>query len=127
MIGDPDIRRLRIATDFERNPSLEAAFDSFGLDPTKPNHRDLLLALLAETYFESSRGRGQPKRWGEDELCQLLADFGTVKRKYPNEKSERELCGRLRKDVRFKERYRPFSTEPIRKKLQHPRAPQYND
>src|SRR5262245_2877590 len=91
MIGDWHCWQLRRLTDAKRNPSPSAAFDAFGLDPTKPSHRDFLLALLASVHFDGSRGRGQPRKWDGDRLCQLLADIVTIKRNIWTKNRERAL------------------------------------
>ena len=123
MIGDWDYWQLLTA---KRGASLAAAFNAFGLDPTKPNHRDFLLALLASVHFDGSRGRGQPPKWDVDKLCQLHADIETIKQKHPDKK-ENELCRKLKENAPFKDRYRQYSAETIRKKLQHARDPEHND
>jgi hypothetical protein len=128
LLGDLDFYLLRRSseTDVDRNPSLKAAFDTFRLDPTSPNHWRRLLALFAGIHFDSGRGRGNPKQWDEMRLCQLLADFAAVKLKHPKKK-DKELRGEIKKDVRFKKRYGKLSAETIRKKLQHARDPKHND
>jgi hypothetical protein len=138
MIGDMDYWQFRRLTDAKHNPSpsapfdafgfdpTNAAFDAFGLDPTTPNHRDFLLALLASVHFDGSRGPGQPRKWDEDKLCQLLADIATIKQKHPDKK-ENELCGKLKENAPFKDRYRQYSAETIRRKLQDARNPEHND
>src|SRR5262245_25497065 len=103
MIGDWDCWQLRRLTDAKHTPSPSDAFDAFGLDPTETSHRDFLLALLASVHFDGSRGRGQSRKWGEDMLCQLLADIATIKQKHPDKK-ESELCRKLKQDVPFKKR-----------------------
>ena len=123
MIGDWDYWQLLTA---KRGASLAAAFNAFGLDPTKPNDRDFLLALLASVHFDGSRGRGQPSKWDEDKLCQLHADIETIKQKHPDKK-ENELRRKLKENAPFKDRYRQYSAETIRRKLQDARNPEHND
>src|SRR5262245_47618952 len=125
MIGDWDCWRLRRLTDAKHN-HLAPPSTPFGLDPTKPSHRDLLLALLASVHFDGSRGRGQPRKWDEDKLCQLLADIATIKQNHPDKK-ESELCGKLKEVAPFKDCYRQYSAGTIRKKLQDARNPKHND
>jgi len=127
MIGDWPLNRCEARNcQQSHNPSLSAAFDAFGLDPTEPSHRDFLLALLATVHFNGSRGRGQPRKWDEDVLCQLLADLATIKQKHPDKK-ENELCEKLKQDAPFKHRYGQYSAKTIRRKLQDARNPEHND
>jgi hypothetical protein len=126
LIGDSDLRRLNPDTDPKRNAALRAAFTAFDLDPSKPEHWRVLLALFAEAYFVSRRPRGGTKHWSGSRLCQLLADFAAIKKKKGNQKlPDGKICEHLKTD--FPNRYRGVKAVTLRRKLQDARDPDKNE
>jgi hypothetical protein len=121
LIGDRDLRRLTPDIDVN-NPSLHAAFETFGLDPSEPNNWRLLLALLAECFFVPKNQRGGEK-WTSEQLCQLLADIGAVKKANPDIKGDSKICDRVKEQF---DRYAGIRAGTIRRKLQDARNPKHN-
>jgi hypothetical protein len=126
LIGDLDLHRLRPNIDPRNNQSLRAAFEAFDLDPGKPEHWRLLLALLAEAFFVPRRRRGGTKQWDGPRLCQLLVDFAAVKKKKGNQAlTDGKICELVK--TAFPKRYRDVRAETIRRRLQAARDPAANE
>jgi hypothetical protein len=121
VIGNLDYWTFRRLNSVDGNPALKAAFNAFGLDLAKPGHQKLLLTLFAQCHFDSNRGRGQPKQWDGEKLCQLLVDFATLKRRHPKH-DEEKLCEQLTEVTaetlqrRLRDARKP-STNPFLKKI----------
>jgi hypothetical protein len=124
LLGDSDAHRLSRSIDVKQNPSLQAVFEEFGLDPKNLDHWRLLLALLAEAYFEPRRPRGGVKKWDGHKLCQLLSDVAEVKRTNPDVRTDGKRCELVKK--RFGNRYTRQSVKTLRRKLQDARDPTRN-
>ena len=124
-LADLDALRFSRFTDVERNASLRAAFEAFGLDPNDPDNWRLLLALFAEAYFVPRRPRGGKRVWDAGRLCQLLADFAAVKDKQENRGRPKGEIYVLVKRA-FPKRYGKISAATIRDRLQDARNPDKN-
>jgi hypothetical protein len=92
--------------------ALEKLFVAAGLNPRNPSHWKFLVHVLARAFDLGKRGR--PRRWGPEELCQLLNDFDRVHAKYAKE-SDIRICERL---VNSHERYANVSAQTLRRKFQ---------
>jgi hypothetical protein len=82
-----------ITDDVENNANSEAisaVFEHFGLSPDKPAHRGLLLAILADIYFNTPV-RGRPKgttggyRWTTGALVALGAQVQGIEHQHASE------------------------------------------
>lgn len=57
---------------------IDAAFKEFGLNKNDPEHRFILLALLAATLYSRNR-RGRPRTWTTAKLRKISEDLKTLR------------------------------------------------
>jgi hypothetical protein len=95
---------------FDRSdPLLKKAFEDFGLDPKNPfDWRKLIIYFAAAHY--ASKGRGAPRKWTEDRMCQFLSDFLRTRERYPKGLLE-DIWKSMKKDKSLAGQYNiPFET-----------------
>jgi hypothetical protein len=76
-------------------PTLDA-FKAFDLDHRRISGWCLLLMHLARVLFPNERRSGRPRKWTDDRLRGLLADFAAYKHKHPK-KPDTVICKWLEK------------------------------
>ena len=103
------------------------AFDAFGLDPSNPFAWRLLIYVFAEAHFGSHRSAaGAPRKWTARSWYNLLSDFNQMQARH-RKASATAICGYLKKDREFQERYSDVSAATIRRNLQYARDPERNE
>jgi hypothetical protein len=81
--------------DASERPILDA-FKAFGLDHRSLSDWYSLVSHLAHVLFPTPRPPGAPRKWTDEQLCKLLADVATYKRKNPKA-SDTAICNWLSK------------------------------
>ena len=66
--------------------STKAAFEKFKLDPRNPYHWRMLMLFFADAHFGDRAGRGRPKKWNGESLCELLRHVSDARKKRPSAK-----------------------------------------
>jgi hypothetical protein len=98
-------------------PEVIRAAKFFGLDERSRSHRNLLLAVLADTLFGRPRRAGRPKKstkWNRASLIQLRDDYNEVIKEHPRI-SDRPGADKI-KD-KFPDRYQHVQADALRKRL----------
>src|SRR5262249_4507527 len=100
-LADPDEKEELAASLWldEKQPLLGStldAFKAFGLDYRSNNDWYRLVIHLARVVFQKPHPAGQPRKWSNERLCRLLADFAAAKRKNPDA-NDTAICKGLEK------------------------------
>ena len=114
---------LRLNDADKKHASVLAAFRKAGLDHKNPLHWKHLLSMFAETHF--GKVKTKTKKWDSVGLSKMLDDYRTIKSENPTA-SESELREELRKDKRFRDKYKHYNIHAFRKLLRQARNPELN-
>jgi hypothetical protein len=82
------------------------------LDHRQPMHWRLLLDALVQECF---RRVGAPEKWDEGGYFDLLLDIRAVQKKFPDAKQQTRLAKLLKGEKPFKEKYKNFGSDNLRK------------
>jgi hypothetical protein len=80
---------LKSVSNIFQKPALDPfryPFEEFGLTPENPEHRGLMLAILADIYFYSASPVGRPKgtvKWTPELLGRLDICVRTIRERFP--------------------------------------------
>jgi hypothetical protein len=100
----------------DEDEGIRKAFEFSGLNSRNPYHFKLLLRILADAHFQSSRPRRSSRRWTPARWARLLGDYHTIKQRYPRE-SIRRICQRLKRERPAE--YGRLSGETLRRQLRN--------
>ena len=123
MIGDWDCWQLRRLTDAKHNPSPSAAFDLIRQSPVIGTSFSLCWPVFTSTAPVAAASLGNGTR-----TC-YVSCWPTSRRSNRSTRTRKRTssAGKLKQDAPFKRRYRRYSAETIRRKLQDSRNPTHND
>jgi hypothetical protein len=110
----------------ENTPSgklLAEVFRQSELDHRKPRHWRILLDALVEQCF---RGPGAPQKWDEGGLVELLVDIRAIQKRFTGTKRNTELAKLLKSKDPFRQKYRKFDRETLRKAIGRALNPKIN-